>query len=239
MVDTSLVNEAGGKIVDRIFSGFTFIFIILILGTAIVGILLYVRYLRQFNVKVEIKSLRGSGTQGEPVYKIVSDKGAMILNKKDKRHYFRIHGEKVDLPPPPLDCLELTANGTNQVRIFQKSQDEYFYLLPDRVDVNWIIKDGKRIPIGQAKLNVVEGDISYWNTLKKRDNRKLFDTESFVTKFLPYVGIFLMFMAVIFLTYMITDHWGTFEQAASHLREAAQALKDTTVAGTATETGVG
>lgn len=232
-------KEMGGDLASNLISGAIMVFLVLICGAVIVSVLMYVRYLRQFNVRVEIKSLRGSGTQGEPIYKIVSDKGGMILNKKDKRHYFRLLKERIELPPPPLDCMELQANGTNQIKILQKSQDEYYYLLPEKIELKKIVKGGKLVLLAEAHLNVVEGDISYWNVLRKRDNRKLFDTENLLLKILPYVGIFLMFITVIFLTYMITDHWGTFSDAAASLAEAAKALERASTATVITSSGVG
>lgn len=213
------------RLLETIISGSIYVFIVLMMGAIIISVLLYVRHIRKFNILVELKSLRGSGTKGEPVYKIVNDKAGMIFDKKDKRWWLRLKNEKVDLPTPPLDCLEVRADGKNQLKIFQKSQEEYYYLLPDKVDINHIIRGDQKIPIAQAKLNVVEGDISYWNSLKKKDNRKLFDMENLFMKALPYVGMFLMFISIIFLTYIISDHWGTFAAAADSLRLAAEATE--------------
>ena len=229
-IETGAFKDVGSQLIERLISGSIIVFLILVSGGIIMGVLWYVKYLRQFNIKVEIKSLRGSGTKGEPIYKIIPDWGGMIYDKKDKRHYFKLLREKVELPPPPLDCLELQANGRNQLKIFQKSQEEYYYLLPEQINLENVIRGGKKIPVGRAELSVIEGDIAYWNTLRKRDNRKLFDTETLLLKILPYVGIFLMFITVIFLTYIISDHWGTFNSAAQALREAAFALRDTSVA---------
>jgi len=239
MPDASSFGEIGSRILGKILSGTVIVFLVLLLGIAILVVALVVRYYRQFNVKVEIKSLRGSGTRGEPIYKIVPDKGAMIFNKKDKRHYFRLWGEKVDLTPPPLDVMELRADGTNQIKIYQPSPEEYYYMSPDRIIVDKIVRDGQQIDFPRAEYNIVDGDVSYWNILSKRDNRKLFDTESMLMKLLPYVGIFFMFVAVIFLTYIITDHWGEFASAAQYLKEAAQALRDVSTASVTTSSGTG
>ena len=69
--------------------------------------------------------------------------------------------------------MELQANGTNQIKIFQKSQEEYYYMLPETINLSIVIRGGEKVSLAQAKLNVVEGDVSYWNVLRKRDNRKI------------------------------------------------------------------
>jgi hypothetical protein len=229
-IASEAVQDVATRLLDTIISGSIYVFVALMMISIIVVVLLWVRHIRKFNIIVELKSLRGSGTKGEPVYKIVDDKGGMIFDKKDKRWWLRLKKERVDLPPPPLDCLEVRADGRNQLKIYQKSQEEYYYLIPDRIDLEYVMKAGKKVPLAQAKLNIVEGDISYWNSLRKRDNRKLFDTESLILKALPYVGMFLMFISIIFLTYIISDHWGTFATAAEALKEAAQALRDANMA---------
>lgn len=225
MVETSKFQDVGSQIIDQVITGGIVVFGVILLIGIIASVLLYVRYLRQFNIRVEIKSLRGSGTRGEPIYKIVNDVGGFIENKKDKTRWFRIKGEKVDLPSPPLEALQLDSTGRNHIKVFQKSDTEYYYLLPDRIDMKTIVRDGIEIPISEATQKVSDGDVTYWGQLRKRDARKLFDMENVFMKLLPYLVPFLMFMLVIFLTYMITDHWGEFASAASSLREAAETLE--------------
>ena len=234
MADLGDVGGIGGDILNKVMTGGVVVVGVIILAGIILAIGLYIRYLKQFNVKVEIKSLRGSGTRGEPIYKLVSDMGGFIHSKKDKSSWFRLRGEKVDLPTPPLETLQLDSHGKNHLKIFQKSDSEYYYLLPDKIDLNSIVRGNELIPIAQAGMKVVEGDVAYWGQLRKRDNRKLFDVESLFMKLLPYIVPVLMFMLVIFMTYMITDHWGEFSNAAQHLSEAAKALRDVSTASVTT-----
>lgn len=126
--------------------------------------------------------------------------------------------------------MEVDSHGRNRLKILQKSEKEYYYLLPDKIDENVVIRGGKVIPVTQLSMSVVDGDVGYWGQIRKRDNRKLFDTESLIMKLLPYIVPMLMFMLVIFMTYMITDHWGTFAGAAEALKQAAEALRDVSVA---------
>lgn len=236
MVDMSAFGDVGGQILQRIMSGTIIVFMVLILGGIIVGVGFYIRYLRQFNIRVRIRSVRNPGTKGSPIYKVVDDWGGYIYKKREgqKVRWFRLKGEKVDLPTPPLECLEIGVGGRNHINILQKSDEEYYYMIPDNINYETIVrnKDGKMvdIPVGEVGFKIVEGDVAYWNQLRKRDNKKLFDTESIVMKILSYLVPVLLFMMVIFMTYFITEHWGEFSAAAEALKEAAFALRDATTA---------
>ena len=84
-------------------------------------------------------------------------------------------------------------------------------------------------------LNFTTAKHFEWSvTFSPRDNRKLFDMESLIMKLLPFIIPMLMFMLVIFLTYMITDHWGEFASAAKALSDAAKALQEVSTASTVT-----
>lgn len=222
--------EKGTQIIGSIVKGGVAVGIILIILAVIIGVALYIRYLRKFNVKVQILSLRGSGTFGEPIYKIINDAGGFIEDKDSKSRWFRLRNQKIDLPSPPLDALQLDANGNNYVKILQKSDTEYYFLLPDAINEKIIVRNGKNIPVSQVNMKVVEGDVSYWGQIRKRDNKKMFDMESLMMKLLPYIIPTLMFMLVIFMTYMITEHWGEFSTAAQALKDAAESLKQISTA---------
>jgi len=220
----------GRELLSKLLTGSVIVIAVIIFSCIILGIALYIRYLRKFNIKVEIQSLRGSGTMGEPVYKLVTDLGGFIDDKKNKTRYFRLMKEKIDLPSPPLECLQFDAKGRNHLKIYQKSDTEYFYLMPDRIDKDYIVRNGVKVPVATLNQKIVEGDIGYWNQLKKRDNRKLFDTEGLLIKLLPFIIPTLMFMLVIFMTYLITEHWGEFSAAANALKDAAEALRSVSTA---------
>lgn len=230
MVDTSSFQTAGNEILGKIVTGSIMLIGALFIAGIILGTALYIRYLRQFNIKVEIKSLRGSGSRGEPIYKIISDVGGFVENKQDKTRWFRLKGEKIDLPSPPLEALQLDASGVNHLKIYQRSDTEYYYLLPDRINTSVVVRDGKVIPVAQMELKISDGDVVYWGQLRKKQDRKMFDMESMLMKIIPYIGLMILFVGVVFLSYMITDNWGTFAAAADALREAAEALKDMSTA---------
>lgn len=237
MVDTGKFAEVGKEIIGKVITGGVVVIGILFLGGIILGLGFYIRYLRKFNVRVRIKSIRSRGITGEPIYKIVPDMGGFIENKKDKTRWFRLRGEKVDLPSPPLEVMQVDYRGVNYIDILQKSDIEYYYLLPDRIDFGTITRTGEDgnlidIPVGQRSMKIVEGDVAYWGQLRKKGDKKMFDMENIFMKLLPYIVPVLMFMLVIFMTYLITEHWGEFATAAQALNDAAKTLKDITIAST-------
>ena len=228
------VGSVGSAILSKLVSGSIIVIVALIIGACIVGLAFYLRYNSQFIYDIEIKSLRSSGLITNQNYKIIKDKGAFIRNKKDKSVWFRLKNQRVDLPPPPLECMQIGVKGKNYIKILQKSDEEYYYLLPENIDLQKVIRDGKELIIGEESIKVIDGDVAYWNIQRKKADKKLFDVESLFMKLLPYVVPVLMFMLVIFMTYMITQHWGEFSAAASALERAADRLASISNAGTVT-----
>lgn len=234
MADVGTFGEVGRELVSKIMTGSMIVFLVLILGGIIVGVAFGVRYYRQFNVKVRIKTRRGSGTDGKPVYKVFYTKGAIIYRKKDKRSFFRVLKERVDLPTPPFEALYILSDGGNEITIRKDSDTEYSYEIPGSTEKMIFSDDGETLEVAKQNVRIVGSSDAYWNVLRKRDNRKLFDMESLMMKLLPYIIPMLMVIMVIFLTYIISDHWGDFATAAKALKEAAEALRDVTTASTTT-----
>lgn len=198
--------ELGSNILEKIIYGGFWIFGTLILCAIIVGAVLYIKFfIARFNIDVTIRSVRSRGADGSPIYKIIKDKGGFIHSRRDKSRWFRLKGERVDLPVPPLDALEVDYRGRNHVNIVQKSDEEYYYLLPGQINDTVIVRDGQEIPVAEQTMKVVEGDVSYWNQLRKRQNKQIFDIESFAMKMMPYVLIGAMLVGVIFYTYIWMD----------------------------------
>ena len=190
----------------------------------IIGAGFYVRYLRQFDIKAEIISTRAN-IGGVDQHKIIFDKAGLIYSKQDKTWYFRIKGMKVDLPSPPFNVLIPTDKG-NMVKIWQKSAEEFVFLLPDVINKNVIIRqDGKQYLTSQLVVKQVEGDVAYWNIMRKEKNKKLFDPESLMMKLLPLIVPMLMFVLVIFMTWMVLKNFDVLAGVASSLKETAAILK--------------
>jgi hypothetical protein len=201
----------------------------LLVGGAIVGAAFYVRYLRQFDIKAEIISTRAN-IGGIDQHKIIFDKAGLIYSSQDKGYYFRIKGMKVDLPAPPFNVLIPTDKG-NMVKIWQKSAEEYVFLLPDQINKNIIIRqDGKQYATSQLVVKQVEGDVAYWNIKRKEKNKKLFDPDTLLMRLLPLIVPMLMFVLVIFMTWMVLKNFDVLAGVAESLKETAQILKGSSTA---------
>lgn len=221
MVDTGAIGSIGSALITKLTTGTIVIIGVIILCAVLFGIGFYVKYLSQFIYDIEIKSLRssGAGNQGSS-YKIIKDKGAFIRNKRDKKTWFRLRNQRVDLPIPPLECMQIGVKGKNFIKILQKSDEEYYYLLPDKIETTMIIKDGIEIMLGQETAKIVDGDVAYWNIQRKKDNKKLFDPESMIMKLLPYIIPALMIIGVVFYTYIWLDKAPAIIEAGRQVAEA-------------------
>lgn len=208
---------------------------VLLIGGALVGVGWYVKYIRQFNIKAEIISTRAN-IGGLRQYKIIWDKAGLIYDRRDKNYYFRIKDMKVDLPSPPFNVLIPTDSG-NMIKIWQKSAEEFVFLLPDKINENIIVRqDGKEFNAGELNVKQVEGDVAYWNTKRKERDKKLFDPESTLMKLLPYLVPMLMFVLVIFVSWMVLKNFEVLKDVATSLHETAQVLKGSTQAQLTTTT---
>jgi len=237
MVDVSSFSGRASDLFGKLAYGSIVVVGTLILMGVILGVALYVRHLRKFNIRTRIKSKRSSGADGKPVYKVIWDWGGIIRNKKDKTSFFRLRGEKIDMPSPPSDVIQMGVGGRNEIEILQESDEEYYYLKPSQIDKTVILREGKEIPIAQAKMKIVEGDIGYWNVQRKKINKSVFDVESIFMKLLPYAIPALMIIGVVFYTYIWLDKAPAIisaaREVAAELNQAAQALREITIAQTA------
>ena len=194
--------------------------IVIVLGVGL-GVFFYTRHIKKYNIIVEIRSERSGlpdiGTESVEAYatkvrsmtqnnnyKIIYDKGAMLYSKDDKNWYFRIKGEKVDLPVPPFNVLTASNKG-NVLKVWQRSKEEYFYLLSDKIDPTVIRAHGGTYNVAQLSTKVVDSDISFWNVKKKEKVKKLFDPESILAKVLAYIPQIVSGFLTIMLLWIVFD----------------------------------
>lgn len=230
------VGTAFGGLFGGALTGVITIVGFLLVAVAIIGTAWYVKYIRQFNIKAEIISTRAN-IGGIDQYKIIFDKAGLLYDKKDKIYYLRIKDMKVDLPAPPFNVLIPTDTG-NMVKIWQKSAEEFVFLLPDTINRDVIVRqDGKAYPSAMLNVKQVEGDISYWNTKRKERDKNLFSPESTLMKLLPIMVPFLMFILVIFMTWMVLKNFEVLKEVAANLKDTATILKGSTQAAITTTTG--
>lgn len=201
----------------------------LVVAAVIIGVGWWVHYLRKFDIEVEIKSLRAD-MGGRKQYKIIHDKAGYIYSKRDKCWFFRLKDIKIDLKVPPFNVLMPTDKG-NKIKLLQTSPDEFTFLLEDEIIEDKIIgTDGKLYPISAIKLKQVEGDVAFWNIKRKSLNKGLFNPESTLMKLLPFIVPVLMFVLVIFMTWMVLKNFSVLGDVAASLKETAQILTSSTSA---------
>lgn len=227
-------SQVGSAILGKLLSG-GFIFVgILILIAFIFGIIWAIFYYKKFDIKVRIKVKRGTGSDGESIYKIDYDKGAIMYKRKDKRSFLRLLKSKVDLPCPPYESLQILAKGGNEIEIVRESDTEYYFEVPGTIERGFVMREGRSTPVLNSKTKVIESDVAYWNQLRKRDNRKLFDTESLLMKVLPFIPLIIVVVGMIFFTYIWLDKipgvLTAVAEVADKLSEAASALRDVSIA---------
>lgn len=234
MVDIGAVGGTIASWVGRLIKGGIYIVLLILLGAIIFAVVYYIKWYRQFNIKVRIKSKRGTGTDGKPIYKIINDKAGIITNRSNKTRYFRLKSERIDMPTPPFEVMQLQADGTNVIDILQESDEQYYYLLPGEIDKEYMIIDGQKVLVAKSNFRMAEGGDIIWNISRKEQNKKWFDTESLLMKLLPYAIPILMIIGVIFYTYIWMDKTPQIISAANEvakaLENAAIAIRDANVA---------
>jgi len=218
MVDTGIFQEVGGQFVEKIFSGIIWFGVAIILILVLGGIIyFFFVYKRKFDIIVKVISERAGDRN-----KIIFDKAAILKDRKTKTKFFRIWGLKVDLPIPKFNVLQVSSSG-DFLEIYRTAEDSFFYLTPAKIDKTSIIRaDGKTYAMATQEHKQIDTDINYWNVKRKDMNKRMFDTESLLMKLLPYLGIMLGGVIMIFILYILLDH---LPGILSELRELTKELK--------------
>lgn len=196
-------GDVGSFIIDKVFSGILWFGIAAIVITALGGIFYYLYYYRRkFDILIKIRSERAQDQ------KFYFDKGAVFYDKKDKTSYLRLLDGKVDLPLPPFNIIQRTGwfrGNKDIIELLRKGERTYIYLLPAKINKEMVVRtDGKQYPISESEQMMVEGDVDYWNTLRKQKNKNLFGSDSILMKLLPWIphiitGVFIIFILYIFM----------------------------------------
>lgn len=217
MADTELFQEMGGRIVSTIFSSVLWFGIGIIIVVAVSGVMFYfLVYKRKFDIKVKIVSNRANDKNS-----IIFDKAAILIDRSTKTAYFRVWGLKRDFPVPKYEVLQSTNEG-DLLEIYRESEDEFYFLTPTKISRKYIIKsDGKKYAYADQSQIRVDPEMGFWAQKRKTTNKKMFDTESLLMKFLPYLPHVFAGVIVIFILYILMD---SLPQILSSLKELTEAL---------------
>ena len=184
-------NALAGDLFGRVFGSILYFGLVMILIAVLGGLMWYfLHYRKKFDIMVKIRSERARDAA------IYFDWAAVIYNRQTKSKYFRLLNTKVDLPVPPFNVLQKTNKG-DYLEIYRKSEDDFKFLTPGRIDKDRIIRaDGRLYPVASTDQKQIEGDI-YWYISRKDKMKKRFDTDSLIVKIIPWVpqilgGIFMI-----------------------------------------------
>ena len=84
MVDNPF-SAMSGQIVSTIFTGVIYFIAVIVIGGGILGIFLYIKWRRQYDIEVKIKS-----TRAEDKHSVIFDRASIIRDRKDGTRYFRL-----------------------------------------------------------------------------------------------------------------------------------------------------
>ncbi len=199
---TSIMSTVGGQVTEKIFSGILW-FGIAILIIGIVGFLgwFFLVHKRRFNILVKVTSERANDKN-----RIIFDKAAILVDRKDKSKYFRLWDLKLDLPSPKFNVLQSASSG-DYLELYRTSEDTIYYLTPSVVDKTKIIKgDGKIYSLASQRNRQIDPDMAFWGIRRMMENKSMFDTESILMKLLPFLPQILGGMFMIFILYIFLDH---------------------------------
>ena len=217
------LTQTGSQLFSGLITGTIWLFLGLIVASAILGVFIFIRWKRKFDIKVEVISERANGNN---VYYF--DKAAILTERETKHKYFRLLETKVDLPVPPYNVLQ-NFGKKDLLRIWRKSEDEFVFLLPGRINKRYIIKqNGKAHSLAREEYTQVESDIAYWNIKRKNQHKKLFDTESVLMKLIPFLPHIFAGAITIFVIYILFDSLPGLISSLTQLTKELQILRTPT-----------
>lgn len=202
----NLFNEVGGGLVDKLFSGILWFGI----GIIIIAVLSFVMwyflfYKKKFDIKIKLMSERANGETME-----LFDKAAILKDRKEGTPYLRVWGLKRDFVVPKYDVMRKVYDGKNAIdyiEIYRKGENEFYFLLPPTIDNKKIIKsDGQSYLLASQKQLMMDPEMAFWAVKRKTLNKKMIDTEGLLFKLLPYIGILMGGVILIFVLYILLDN---------------------------------
>lgn len=251
-IDT-VIGEQVGNLAGRFLTGAVGILIVVIIVVFIGFVFWWIRWRRSFSIFVEIQSARSGGVVPKEIegeikgdeyvkyvtralqsgnYRLIYDVAALKYDKKDKSWYYRIRDEKVSLTVPPFNVLQPSNKG-NVLKIWQKSPIEYYYLLPGKINEEFMVRsDGKTYPIAEIEQYQLEGDDPAWIMDRQRRNRNWFAPDSWLMKLLQYAPAIIISIITLFLIWIVLGKLPPLIDQLRHLAEAiAQAQQGQFVQG--------
>src|SRR4030042_2528585 len=217
MAGEDIFGEMGSKLVSTIFGSILWVGLGLVIAIAIIFTMwFFLIYKKKFDIEVKLTSNRSHEKN-----KIILDKAAILKDWKEKIPYCRVWGLRRDFPVPRYEVLQSTNKG-DYVEIYRKSEEEFYFLTPSKIDKFRLIKsDGIEIAVADQTKTMVDTEMAFWAQKRKSTNKKMFDTEGMLMKILPYIPQLIGGVILIFTLYILMDH---LPSILSQLEELVRAL---------------
>ena len=199
----SVITEVGSQFMDKAFSGILWIGIaFIVLG--VLGFVMYwfLIYKRKFNIKVKVISERANDKN-----RIIFDQAAILKDRKDGSHYFKLWILGLELPSPKFSVLQ-SAGRFDYLELYRTSENTIYFLAPPAIDKKRVIGvDGREYLIASQVSKQINPDMEFWAIKRKGMNKKMFDPEKLwmkVLMFLPQlmVGVLSIFVLYILMSYL-------------------------------------
>lgn len=216
MAAQDALKEVGGQLVEKIFSGMLWFGIGAIIAITVGSLIWWFGiYKKKFNIKVKVISERANDKNV-----ILFDQAAILKDRNDGSHFFRLWSLKLDLPAPKFNVLQSTDKG-DYLELYRTSENRIYYLTPSIVDKTKIIRsDGKVYAIASQITKQIDPEMDFWLTKRKKLNRGMFATDSIFMKILPLLPALMGGVFMIFMLYILMDHLpGILSQLTQLVRE--------------------
>jgi len=198
----SVITDVGGQLFEKAFSGILWIGIAFIVMSAL-GFTMYwfLIYKRKFNIKVKIISERANDKN-----RIIFDQAAILKDRKDGSHYFKLWNLRLELPSPKFSVLQ-SAGKFDYLELYRTSENTIYFLAPPSIDKKRVIGvDGKEYLIASQISKQINPDMEFWAIKRKGMNKKMFDPEKLWMKILMFLPQIMVGTLSIFVLYILMSY---------------------------------
>lgn len=218
-------SQFGGSLFENLFGSILW-FGLAIFFIGVLGFLMwyFLIYKKKFDIDVKITSER-SGDRN----RIIFDRAAILKDRVTGTKFFKVWSLKIELPIPEFSVLQ-TSNKGDYLELYRTSEDHIYFLTPARIDKFKLIKaDGKVYPLASQENRQIDTDLAYWNVKRKNQNKKMFDTEGWLSKLLPHIPAIIGGVLTIFVLYVLMDNLPGILRELTELTKELRSLKGATV----------
>lgn len=195
-------NSLMGKASGLMNAFINIVVVLIIIGIIIAVVLLIINFLKYSQYRCIIFSRDGFGN-----INIKEDKAGIFVKKRTQNKMFYLRRAKVGLDPDKVPYI-LNRN-KKTVFLFEDSLRNFRFISP--------IIDNEKVILRAGEAGINWALEAYENQKKRWENSKLM-------QFLPWIGLGIVFIAVIIISIQLLKE---IPEAVKVLKEVALALKDT------------